>query len=101
VNIVDDKRDGVAGSVGMPHKAVNFFYLAPQATSVQILGDFNRWHPVSLQPRPDGWWYVQILLAHGYHRYRFLVDGQPRLDPRAEGTARDDQQEPVSLMAVS
>jgi hypothetical protein len=34
-------------------------------------------------------------------QYRFLVDGEPTLDLHATGTARDERDEPVSLIAVS
>ncbi len=51
--------------------------------------------------RVDGWWFIQVELPHGHHQYRFLVDGQPTLDPQASGTARDDDNQPVSLVAVS
>jgi hypothetical protein len=49
----------------------------------------------------DGCWFVQMQLTHGHHRYRFLVDGQPVLDPRGAGIARNEQNERVSLIAVS
>jgi len=35
------------------------------------------------------------------HRYQFLVDGKPVLDPRGTGMARDERYERVSLVAVS
>jgi hypothetical protein len=40
-------------------------------------------------------------LTHGHHQYLFLVDGQPVLDPKASGIARNDRNERVSLIAVS
>lgn len=51
--------------------------------------------------QPDGGWRAQIPLNHGHHHYLFLVDGKPTLDPRAQGTARNEQDEKVSLIAVS
>ncbi len=54
-----------------------------------------------MEQREDGWWHIQIWLRHGHHQYRFLVDGEPTLDLHAAGTARDDHDEPVSLIAVS
>jgi hypothetical protein len=44
---------------------------------------------------------TSIPVHHGHHRYVFLVDGKPMLDPRAQGIARNDQNERVSLIAVS
>ena len=84
-------------------KPTNFLFLAPDAKSVSIIGDFNNWSPNAnpLQRQPDGGWTAQIALKHGHHRYVFLVDGVPTLDPRAQGIARNDQNERVSLMSVS
>jgi 1,4-alpha-glucan branching enzyme len=84
-------------------KPVNFFCLAPEATAVALVGDFNNWY-ANAQPmkrQPDGSWQTQILLNHGHHHYQFLVDGKPTLDPRAQGVARNQKNERVSLLAVS
>ena len=67
------------------------------------MGDFNDWdadsHPMIRQP--DGAWRIEVPLSHGHHRYVFVVDGKRMLDPRAQGTARDDNNQKVSLVAVS
>jgi 1,4-alpha-glucan branching enzyme len=42
-----------------------------------------------MQRRDDGWWFIQVMLIHGHHQYRFLVDGKPVLDPRAAGVGRE------------
>jgi hypothetical protein len=44
---------------------------------------------------------ITVELPHGHHRYVFLADNQPHLDPRAQGIARNDKNERVSLVAVS
>jgi hypothetical protein len=54
-----------------------------------------------MKRQPDGAWLIQIPLHHGHHHYQFLVDGKPALDPRAQGIARNEQDEKVSLIAVS
>ena len=82
-------------------KPVNFYCFAREAKTVQLAGDFNHWHPILMARREDGWWYIQIWMPHGHHRYRFLVDGKPTLDLHATGAARDDHGEPVSLISVS
>ncbi len=53
-----------------------------------------------MQRRDDGWWFIQIMLPHGHHQYRFLVDGMPVLDPRAMGKGRNLLNEEVSVVAV-
>lgn len=84
-------------------KPVTFIVFAPAARQVSLVGDFNHWqsdaHP--MQRQPDGAWILQVPLPHGHHLYRFLVDGQPVLDPRAQGVARDARGEPASVRAVS
>jgi len=84
-------------------KPINFIGYFPAAQRVCLAGDFNGWNPEThpMQRQPDGAWLLQVPLHHGHHRYRFLVDGQPVLDARANGVARDDRGERVSLLAVS
>src|SRR5579862_3372865 len=83
-------------------KPVNFVCTATAAHSVSLIGDFNDWDPNAhpLKRQPDGAWTVQIPLNHGHHHYQFLVDGKPTLDPRAQGIARNEKNEKVSLVAV-
>jgi 1,4-alpha-glucan branching enzyme len=84
-------------------KPVNFLCAAPQAHAVALVGDFNGWNPAAnpMKRMPDGAWMITMELPHGHHRYAFLVDQQMHLDPRAQGIARNDQNERVSLVAVS
>jgi len=84
-------------------KPVNFICLAPGAQQVNLIGDFNDWDPAAfpMKRQPDGAWLVQIPLNHGHHHYQFLVDGKPTLDPRAQGIARNEKNEKVSVLAVS
>jgi len=84
-------------------KPVNFYCSAPAAQSVHLVGDFNGWNPLAhpMRRQIDGGWFLQVQLTHGYHRYRFLVDGEPVLDPRGTGIARDEQNDGVSIIAVS
>ena len=84
-------------------KPVNFTCNAPSAKQVFLIGDFNDWHPTStpMKRHVDGAWTAQIPLGHGHHHYQFLVDGKPMLDPRAQGIARNEKNEKVSLIAVS
>jgi 1,4-alpha-glucan branching enzyme len=81
----------------------NFFCLAPTAGHVALVGDFNEWKPTATPMRrmPDGRWMASLELPHGYHQYLFLVDGKPVLDPNATGKARNERNEPVSLIALS
>jgi len=84
-------------------KPVVFICQAPDATAVFISGDFNDWDPTAhpLKQMPDGAWRTEVQLNHGHHHYLFVVDGKPMLDPRAQGIARNEKNEKVSLVAVS
>jgi 1,4-alpha-glucan branching enzyme len=84
-------------------KPVNFVCRAPEAKQVLLTGDFNAWDPGShpMRRQSDGAWVVQVALHHGHHRYQFLVDGKPELDPMANGVTRDAKGEKVSLLSVS
>ena len=82
---------------------VTLFCDTPGAESVTLVGDFNGWNSVVTPMRrtPDGRWTASLELHHGHHRYLFLVDGTPTLDPNANGIVRNDRDERVSLIAVS
>jgi 1,4-alpha-glucan branching enzyme len=82
---------------------VTFCCDAPKAESVRLVGDFNGWDcsKTPMRRMPDGRWMAGLELNHGHHRYLFLVDGEPMLDPKATGIARDDQDNRVSLIAIS
>ena len=90
-------------SAGKTVKPIPFVCLAPEASQVFMTGEFNGWseksHP--MERTADGAWRLMVDLKHGHHLYRFLVDGQPVLDPKANGVARDAKGERVSLIAVS
>lgn len=101
LNVIHETLVGEKYSARNSLRPVNFYCWAPQGRSAQIAGDFNHWFPVPMHRRVDGWWSAQVLLSHGHHRYRFLVDGESRLDPQALGVDRDERGEEVSLVAVS
>ncbi len=84
-------------------RPINFVCRAPEAKNVSLVGDFNDWHPNAhpMKRHPDGAWHAQCHLGHGHHHYMFVVDGKLILDPRAQGVARNEQNEKVSLIAVS
>jgi 1,4-alpha-glucan branching enzyme len=84
-------------------KPVVFICHATDAASVSIMGDFNQWDPAAnpMIRQADGAWRVEVPLSHGHHQYLFVVDGRRMLDPTAQGIARNQNNEEVSLVAVS
>ncbi len=60
---------------------------APDAHSVQVLGDFNQWsrNASSMERGADGRWRITTLLPPGRYVYAYLVDGQTfRRDPQRD-----------------
>jgi 1,4-alpha-glucan branching enzyme len=79
-----------------------FQCLAPAATSVSLVGDFNNWSP-SAHPmlrQSNGSWQVEVFLNRGRHYYQFLVDGEPILDPEAMCSICRQRDSKVSLIAL-
>ena len=61
-----------------------FSIVAPDATTVEILGSFSDWRPVPLAQAADGSWRTELSLAAGIYEYIYRVDGQPRTPPEAK-----------------
>lgn len=60
---------------------------APDAHTVQVLGDFNQWsrNASSMERGADGRWRITTLLPPGRYVYAYLVDGQTfRRDPQRD-----------------
>lgn len=67
-------------------KPVEFRHQAPRARSVELVGDFNAWKPgvLRMSRGEDGAWTAVVPVPKGRRRYLFLVDGEPRLDAKAD-----------------
>lgn len=50
----------------------------PEASEIQIAGDFNDWmpHTTPMRRLPDGDFEVRLKLPKGKYRYRLVVDGR-------------------------
>ena len=63
--------------------------LAPDASQVQVAGDFNDWQPdraAHLDPDGQGVWSAVLNLEPGCYQYRFIVDGRWMEDPHNDHT---------------
>ena len=70
--------------------SVRFVYVAPGASHVSVVGDFNQWNAQAMPLRrlSDGTWIADVPLGPGRYAYAFVVDGKIAVDPsapRAEG----------------
>ena len=55
---------------------VEFRFFRPGARHVSIAGDFNEWSEQLPMQREgnDGWWVVEMTLAPGDYRFRYVAD---------------------------
>lgn len=78
---------GVGASEAPDLDFVEFRLAAPEAQTVELLGDFNSWTPGTLKlTRRGKEWELLLPLPKGRYRYVFLVDGKRRLDASAPAT---------------
>jgi 1,4-alpha-glucan branching enzyme len=77
------ERSGVIQNDAGSNRVQGFSFRAPEAVSVQLVGDFTHWQekPISLKKEAGGLWRASVPLTPGEHHYRFLVDGEWRDDP--------------------
>lgn len=72
----------------------------PAARTVELSGDFNSWHPVSLkETRPDVW-EVTVPLAPGTYHVNMRVNGASWIAPPGLSQAADDFNGTVGLLVV-
>ena len=59
---------------------------APEAKSVELVGDFTHWqnNAIPLKKQKNGTWKAGVELPVGIYQYRFLVDGQWRDDSQCD-----------------
>lgn len=65
-------------------KRVNFWIAAAPGSKVSVAGTFNNWDPTA-NPMQDqagkGYYKTDMLVTHGTHEYKFLVNGIWATDP--------------------
>ena len=83
---------------------VQFIFLAPSASTVSIVGDFNGWDPDSTPlraGRDPGVWVVEVPLTPGRHVYSFIVDGRQWFpDPLTARAPESGPDVPSSVVLV-
>lgn len=85
-------------------RVIKFVLVAPQASHVALVGDFNRWDTDAtpmLRTRTGGTWSVTLPLREGRHLYAFVVDGKQWVaDPSAPLAPVDGYGVPNSVVVV-
>ncbi len=91
-------------SVELGHEPVQFVLVAPTASSVAVVGDFNDWglnDTALVATNHEGVWSVTAPVATGVHRYAYVVNGKDWVaDPSAPRSAGDDFGMPSSVLVV-
>ncbi|HEX6053498.1 MAG TPA: isoamylase early set domain-containing protein [Gemmatimonadaceae bacterium] len=75
-----------AAASGSSMRPVQFMLVAPTASRVALVGEFNDWDPAAtpMARAAGGAWHVALPLARGRHVYAFVVDGTAWVpDPQA------------------
>ncbi len=84
-------------------KKINFQLLAEPGSEVFVAGTFNNWDPRQHQLRDNpgsGHCKIMLALPLGRHEYKFVVNGEWRLDPTCPDWAPNDQGTLNSVIAV-
>ena len=63
-----------------------FVFVSSTASSVQLVGDFNKWKPQALRKGEGGKWKVVVAMPAGDYSYNFVVDGKTIRDPNQRRT---------------
>jgi hypothetical protein len=83
---------------------VQFVIVAPAASRVSLVGDFNDWSSMATPMRrvgSNGVWEVTVPLDPGRYRYAFVVDGTTWLrDPSAPPELDDEFGRPGSVVTI-
>jgi hypothetical protein len=102
---------GVAGSavagIRVVEDEVYFTIRAPGATEVFLVGDFNNWNAtVEKMERSGDLFEISLYMVEGTYRYKFVVDGNPIVDPENPGDPKRGSplvlvEKPAGLMLLT
>lgn len=69
-------------------RKVKFLLESADAHEVTLVGDFNHWDPKTHPMKNDGngIWNKTLMLTAGKYEYKFLIDGDWKLDPQNDQT---------------
>jgi hypothetical protein len=83
---------------------VRFVLVAPGASRVALVGDFNHWNGemhLLAEGGAEGVWSVSVPLPRGRHEYAFVIDGRQWVaDPSASGSVVDELGGESSVITV-
>jgi 1,4-alpha-glucan branching enzyme len=82
--------------------ATTFKYTDPNATKVEVAGEFSNWKILPMTKGDGGTWTTTVHLKPGYYAYKFVVNGEWVLDPAnpTRKTVNDIDNSAVSVGGV-
>jgi len=83
-----------------PAGAVRLLVHAPDASSVEVAGDFTDWRPVVLVTAGGGVWEALLLIPPGLHRVNVRLGGGPWVVPQGLRRAADDYAAEIGIFVV-
>ncbi len=97
--------DDPAAAAGASQVVTRFIFVAGEASSVHLTGDFSSWSRDGIELedlRGMGIWTADVPLAPGVYQYTFIVNGTEwRSDPRAVSQVDDGFGQVNSVVIVS
>ncbi len=71
------------GDKNPKRRRVQFVFETAEALEVAVSGDFNGWDPKAHIMKNDGngMWKKVMMLPLGLYEYKFIVDGEWKIDP--------------------
>ena len=84
-------------------KRVRFELSAAPGSRVFVAGTFNNWNPTANQLKDNpgsGHCKTTLVLPPGRHEYKFVVNGEWRVDPNCAESAPNDQGSLNSVITV-
>lgn len=73
---------------------------APSARSIEIMGDFTEWRPVTLRNIDGGWWSIVLGIATGIHEINMRIDGARWIVPPGLSSRSDEFAGSVGVLIV-
>ena len=96
----DSGRPAVFGIQRENDKEFRITYAVPNASTVELSGDFNGWRPVKLVSTRAGIWETTVPLTPGTYHVNIRVDGGRWLPPSGLPQADDDFNGAVGVLVV-
>ena len=102
--ILPDREGPATTASALPGAVVQFVIVAPAASAVSLVGDFNDWSPAATpmqRVEGNGLWSVTVPLDPGRYRYAFLADQTEWIsDPTAPPAFDDEFGRPGSVVTI-